>query len=122
MEAVGGSAEALPLPPPAGERDADGWMLDSWRWLQDGMGTDGGLGGLHDPNRLGSSPWQRLTERGLQWRVEGCPQEVCAAVFSCKAGVRRAHGDAYFGLDFELGSDLSLAELVLEGLASTEGE
>ena len=91
MEAVGGSAEALPLPPPAGERDADGWMLDSWRWLQDGMGTDGGLHGLHDPNRLGSSPWQRLTERGLQWRVEGCPQEVCAAVFSCKAGVRRAH-------------------------------
>jgi amino-acid N-acetyltransferase len=84
MEAVGGSAEALPLPPPAGERDADGWMLDSWRWLQDGMGTDGGLHGLHDPNRLGSSPWQRLTERGLQWRVEGCPQEVCAAVFSCK--------------------------------------
>ena len=91
MEAVGGSAEALPLPPPAGERDADGWMLDSWRWLQDGMGADGGLHGLHDPNRLGSSPWQRLTERGLQWRVEGCPQEVCAAVFSCKAGVRRAH-------------------------------
>ena len=86
MEAVGGTAEALPLPPPAGQSDADGWMLDSWRWLR----TDGG-DGMDNPFSVGSSPWQRLTERGLQWRVEGCPQEVCAAVFSCKAGVRRAH-------------------------------
>ena len=27
----------------------------------------------------------------MRWRVDGCPQEVCAAVFACKAGVRRAH-------------------------------
>ena len=91
MEAVGGTAEALPLPPPAGQSDADGWMLDSWRWLR----TDGQFGAGSAPVQgrfgVGSSPWQRLTERGLQWRVEGCPQEVCAAVFSCKAGVRRAH-------------------------------
>jgi len=100
MEAVGGTAEALPPPPPpAGESDADGWMLDSWRWLRtDGVAhaMSGGEGrfGRNAGQPFGpasSSPWQRLTERGLQWRVEGCPQEVCAAVFSCKAGVRRAH-------------------------------
>ena len=34
-------------------------------------------------NSNNSSPWQRLTERGLQWRVEGCPQEVCAAAGWC---------------------------------------
>lgn len=100
MEAVGGTTEALPPPPPpAGESDADGWMLDSWRWLRtDGVahamsGSGGGFGqNAGQPfSQPFSSPWQRLTERGLQWRVQGCPQEVCAAVFSCKAGVRRAH-------------------------------
>ena len=56
-------------------------------------GGEGRFGAKRGPGPfgVGSSPWQRLTERGLQWRVEGCPQEVCAAVFSCKAGVRRAH-------------------------------
>ena len=82
--------------------DADGWMLDGWRWLKqpellgDGTSsarTDASASADWSSESLAAanSPWRRLTERGLRWRVEGCPQEVCAAVFSCKAGVRRAH-------------------------------
>ena len=84
--------------------DADGWMLDGWRWLkQPELLGDGALKASARTDASASadwsseslaaanSPWRRLTERGLRWRVEGCPQEVCAAVFSCKAGVRRAH-------------------------------
>ena len=79
-------------------------MLDGWRWLkQPELLGDGALKASARTDASASadwsseslaaanSPWRRLTERGLRWRVEGCPQEVCAAVFSCKAGVRRAH-------------------------------
>ena len=84
-------------------------MPEHWRWL-DREGDDEVRGALApnggeketDPNDFGvfganggtspsASPWRRLAERGLRWRVDGCPQEISAAVFSCKAGVRRAH-------------------------------
>ena len=57
--------------------------------------------------------WQRLTERGLQWRVAGCPQEVCAAVFSCKAGVRRAHL-----IDYTLSGALLLELYTFDGIGA----
>jgi len=89
MAAVGAASSSSPAAAAAEAAPAAGgqsdWMLDSWRWLnQDSRDPEWSETGI-------SSPWQRLTERGLQWRVAGCPQEVCAAVFSCKAGVRRAH-------------------------------
>ena len=85
-------------------------MPEQWRWL-DREGDDEVRGALAEDgaetgrasrgNAAGAgagagagpaaSTWRRLAERGLQWRVDGCPQEISAAVFSCKAGVRRAH-------------------------------
>ena len=45
----------------------------------------------------GMSPWRQLTNNNVQWRVSQAQQEVCAAVFVCKAGVRRAHLLDYTG-------------------------
>ena len=56
-----------------------------------GSSSSSSSGSFYASSSGSSTPWRRLTERGLRWRVDGCPQEVCAAVFACKAGVRRAH-------------------------------
>ena len=85
-------------------------MPEQWRWLdregddevrgalaEDGAKTgrasrgNGAAAGASAGAGPAASTWRRLAERGLQWRVDGCPQEISAAVFSCKAGVRRAH-------------------------------
>ena len=75
-------------------------MPEQWRWLdrEDDevrgafeTNTTGNGNGNGNGNGARFSPWRRLAEKGLQWRVDGCPQEISAAVFSCKAGVRRAH-------------------------------
>jgi hypothetical protein len=112
MEAVGGITSSPPQPPPGGRDD---WMLDSWRWLKQ-PNLDLAENGNSWAENGNSSPWQRLTERGLQWRVEGCPQEVCAAVFSCKAGVRRAHL-----LDYTLSGALLLELYTFDGIGAMAG-
>ena len=73
-----------------------------WRWLKQSelpatarrrLGTDASASADWSSESLAAanSPWRRLTERGLRWRVEGCPQ-VCAAAFVCSRRAPRAPG------------------------------
>lgn len=105
--------------PPLSELPSDWMRKYCWRWLKQpslwaedaSMGTVGGP--INWAEVGGSSPWERITSRGLQWRVEGCPQEVCAAVFSCKAGVNRAHL-----LDYTMSGSLLLELYTLDGVGA----
>ena len=90
--------------PSSFEQKRERTVPEPWRWLnsEEGFGIDeardvgvGALGSETTSRDVASafrkSPWRRFSERGFRWRVDGCPQELSAAVFSCKAGVRRAH-------------------------------
>jgi amino-acid N-acetyltransferase len=102
-------------------------MPEQWRWLdregddevrgalaEKGRGGNGGNGsGDGNEKNAFSSPWRRLAEKGLQWRVDGCPQEISAAVFSCKAGVRRAHL-----IDYTVPGALLLELYTLDGVGA----
>jgi amino-acid N-acetyltransferase len=102
-------------------------MPEQWRWLdregddevrgalaEKGRGGNGGNGsGNGNEKNAFSSPWRRLAEKGLQWRVDGCPQEISAAVFSCKAGVRRAHL-----IDYTVPGALLLELYTLDGVGA----
>ena len=102
-------------------------MPEQWRWLdregddevrgalaEKGRGGNGGDGGGNGNEKNAfSSPWRRLAEKGLQWRVDGCPQEISAAVFSCKAGVRRAHL-----IDYTVPGALLLELYTLDGVGA----
>ena len=94
-------------------------MPEQWRWL---YREDDEVRGAFELNTAGngngngngaSSPWRRLAEKGLQWRVDGCPQEISAAVFSCKAWVRRAHL-----IDYTVPGALLLELYTLDGVGS----
>ena len=101
-------------------------MPEQWRWLdregddevrgalaeKSATRRDGGDGDGNDGNAF-SSPWRRLAEKGLRWRVDGCPQEISAAVFSCKAGVRRAHP-----IDYTVPGALLLELYTLDGVGA----
>ena len=101
-------------------------MPEQWRWLdregddevrgalaeKSATRRDGGDGDGNDGNAF-SSPWRRLVEKGLRWRVDGCPQEISAAVFSCKAGVRRAHL-----IDYTVPGALLLELYTLDGVGA----
>jgi amino-acid N-acetyltransferase len=97
-------------------------MPEQWRWLdrEDDevrgafeLNTVGNGNGNGNGNGARFSPWRRLAEKGLQWRVDGCPQEISAAVFSCKAGVRRAHL-----IDYTVPGALLLELYTLDGVGS----
>ena len=89
-------------------------MPEQWRWLDR---EDDEVRGAFETNTAGNGngngPWRRLAEKGLQWRVDGCPQEISAAVFSCKAGVRRAHL-----IDYTVPGALLLELYTLDGVGA----
>lgn len=80
------------------------------KWAEDVFDM-GSMGKQYGNTNL--SPWRQLQDTGFEWRIDGANQEVCAAVFTCKAGVRRAHL-----LDYTVPGALLLELYTLDGIGA----